>query len=75
MSLKRSSFVKLKKQKIGRIYNINFFDCQNLFKQYTSKTTFLTKIFEDEDNDLEMMTEKFLKKLQGCISHNFKKRN
>ena len=39
----------------------------------TSNTNFLSRVFEDDYEDLDRMTEKFLTKLQGCIAKNFKK--
>ena len=55
------------------IYNLKNKECQKQFKQYTSNTNFLSKIFEDEDDDLDKMTERFLSRLKGCIARNFRK--
>ena len=42
------------------------------FKEYTSKNNALSSIFESEDN-LDKLTERFVHKLNGRISMNFRK--
>ena len=54
------------------VYNIKNTDCQERFRQYTSNTKMLSSIFDSTDN-LDIMTNRFIKKLDGCIKHNFKK--
>ena len=55
------------------ISNLKNRECQKVFKLDTSNTNFLSRLFEDDDEDLDRMTEKFLTKLQGCIAKNLKK--
>ena len=53
-------------------FNLKDKECQKAFKKYTSKTDMLSKIF-DKEGDLNELTEKFIKKLNGCIAQTFKK--
>ena len=46
--------------------------CQKVFKESTSNNTKLSKTF-DEENDLDIATEKFMKKLQKLLFKCFKK--
>ena len=39
---------------------------------YSSKNKMISSIF-DQDDDFENLTEKFIKKLKGCIAQNFQK--
>ena len=43
-----------------------------MFKEYTSKDNSLSSIFDSAEN-LEKQVERFIKKLDGCISMNFSK--
>ena len=54
------------------IFNLKNSECQKKFKQETSNTNKLSKIIEEEQ-DLEVATEKFLKKLNKVIYKCFKK--
>ena len=54
------------------IYNLKNKDSQAKFKEYTSKDNALSSIFDSEDN-LDKLAERFIKKLDGCISMNFSK--
>ena len=60
-----------KKEKV-EFFNLRNPDCQRLFKEYTSKSNMLSSIF-DQNEDLNVLTEKFIKKLNGCEAKNFKK--
>ena len=53
-------------------FNLKNKKCQQLFKEYTSNTNFLSSVF-DQDDDLNKLTIKFIKKLNGCIAKNFTK--
>ena len=54
------------------LYNLKNKENQKSFKEYTSKNNALSSIFESEDN-LDKLTERFVHKLNGCISMNFRK--
>ena len=58
-------------QKI-ELYNLKNVECQEKFKAYTSNTNMLSSIFDSKE-DIDILTERFLKKLNGCISRSFKK--
>ena len=53
-------------------FNLRNKACMKDFKEYTSKNNMLSSIF-DRDEDLNVLTEKFIKKLNGCISKTFRK--
>ena len=53
-------------------FNLKDKECQQRFKEYTSSNNMLSNIFDNE-GDLNQLTEKFIKKLNGCIAHSFKK--
>ena len=54
------------------IYNLKKAECQKKFREYTSKTRMLSSIFNSCD-DIDILTKRFLKKLDGCIAIYFKK--
>ena len=54
------------------LFNLKNTECQEKFKAYTSNTKMLSSIFDSEE-DLDILTGRFLKKLDGCISNSFKK--
>ena len=47
-------------------------NCQNEFKKLTSNTEFLSSIF-GENKDINVLTKKFLKRLNGCLYKCFRK--
>ena len=53
-------------------YNLKNSECQKKFHQYTSNTKMLSSIFDSKD-DLDILTLRFIKKLDGCIKMNFRK--
>ena len=53
------------------MYNLKNEQCQRKFKDYTNKTN-MSEIF-DSDKDINILTKKFLKRLDGCISQCFQK--
>ena len=55
------------------VYNLKNKKCQTSFKQYTSNTNMLTSTINDED-DINEVIKRFLKKVDGCIAKNFKRR-
>ena len=60
-----------KKQKV-EVYNLKNKDCQIKFKDYTSNTNMLSSIF-NSDEDINILAQRFIKKLNGCIKTNFRK--
>ena len=67
-----TSYNSDKKSKKMELYNIKNLECHKNFKEYTSKNNMLSSVFDSED-DLNNQTQRFSKKLDGCIKHNFKK--
>ena len=54
------------------VYNLKNHECQKRFKEYTSNTNMLSSVF-DSSEDINILTNRFVKKLDGCIKVNFKK--
>ena len=52
--------------------NLKNIECQRKFKEYTSSTKMLSSIFESSD-DIDILAQRFMKKLNGSIALNFKK--
>ena len=61
-----------KKEKI-EMYNLKNKDCQRKFKDYTTNTNMLSTVFDNDDEDVNVLTKRFLKKLDGAIAMSFKK--
>ena len=59
------------KEKIEQ-YNLMNKECQTKFKEYTSNTKMLSSVFNSDD-DVEYLTQRLLKKIDGCIAKSFKK--
>ena len=56
----------------NEIYNLKNKDCQRKFKEYTTHTKMLSSVF-NKDDDVEYLTNRLLKKIDGCIAINFNK--
>ena len=56
------------------MYNLKNKDCQNTFKEYTSKTNMLSSIFDKGDDNIDNLTDRLMKKINGCVAACFKKR-
>ena len=69
---KFSNIAKSKTKTRIKMYNLNNIECQEKFKKYTTNTKMLSSIFESND-DINILTQRFLKQLDGCIAMNFKK--
>ena len=54
------------------LYNIKNSECQEKFKLYTSNTNMLSSVFDSKDN-INLLKQRFPKKLDGCIEHCFRK--
>ena len=54
------------------VFNLKNQECQQRFKKYSTNTKMLSSVFDSND-DIEILTNRFLKKLKGCIAMNFKK--
>ena len=72
--ISRLSFTWNKHIKRERIqsFNLKNKECQRLFTEMTSNTNILSSIFEKDEN-LNLCTKKFLKRLNGCIQQCFRK--
>ena len=53
-------------------YNLKNKDCQLKFKNYTTNTKMLSSTI-DAGGDIDQVTERLVKKINGCISMNFNK--
>ena len=54
------------------MYNLRNLEGQKKFKKYTSNTRRLSSIFDSHD-DINILSQRFIRKLDGCISMSFKK--
>ena len=54
------------------MYNLKNLEGQQKFKECTSNTNMLSSIFESKD-DIDILTKRFQKKLDGCLARSFKK--
>ena len=54
------------------LYNIKNSECQEKFKLYTSNTNMLSSVFDSKDN-INLLTQRFPKKLDRCIKQCFRK--
>ena len=61
-----------KKEKI-QVYNLRNKECQAKFKAFTTETKMFFTIF-DGSNDINILTERLIKKINGSIATNFTKR-
>ena len=54
----------------------NFKDPEGIkkFKEMTSKDTFLSEVFDDENKSINVTTKQFIKRFKFCLSKCFKKK-
>ena len=64
---------KNKTHEKNEIYNLKNKQGQAKFKEETSNNNYLSSVFEDEEEDLEESTNKFIKRLNKLIKKCFKK--
>ena len=50
----------------AEVYNLKNHECQKRFKEYTSNTNMLSSVF-DSSEDINVITNRFIKKLDGCV--------
>ena len=55
-------------------YNLKNKDCQANFKKFTTDTKMFSSIFENKEDDIDQLTNRLIKKINGSIAANFKKR-
>ena len=63
------------RQKRQELYNLKNKECQDLFKEATKSANnnrYLSSVFDEED-DLNILTKKFLKRLEATIRKCFRK--
>ena len=60
------------KNKTNEIFNFKDQEGLNKFREYTSNTKMLSSVFNSNEN-INILTRRFLKKLDGCIAMSFKK--
>ena len=60
----------MKKETIKK-YNLSNKECQDNFRKYTTKTNMLSSIFDDTKNDIDTITNRLLKKIDGSVSQKF----
>ena len=61
-----------KKQKV-ELFNLKNKEGQQKFKELTSKPGILSDILKDNKDDIETVTNRFIKKLNKCLHKCFKK--
>ena len=61
-----------KKKEKTEIYNLKNKECQRAFKKYTSNTKMLSSVI-DSNEDINTITRRLIKKINGCIAMIFKK--
>ena len=69
------SWSKMIKERRIEMFNLKNQDCQKMFKEATTaenNSNYLSKVF-DENDDLNKLTEKFMKRLNKTIGNCFKK--
>ena len=54
------------------MYNLKNKECQKKFKIYTSNTHMLSSVLDSEE-DINVLTDRLIRKIQGCIASTFKK--
>ena len=54
------------------VYNLKNKDCQKKFKKYTSNTNMLSSVL-DSDEHINLLTDRLIRKIHGCIASTFKK--
>ena len=66
------TFGSNEKKEKEEVYNIKNKDCQRKFKEYTSNTRMLSSVL-DSDEDINVLTDRLIRKIEGCIASRFKK--
>ena len=61
------------KEKEEGVYNLKNKECQQKFKLFTSNTKMISSTI-NEDGDVNEVTKRFMKKIDGCIAACFKRR-
>ena len=54
------------------MYNLKNKECQKKFKMYTSYTHMLSSVLDSKE-DINVLTDRLIRKIQGCIASTFKK--
>ena len=65
-------WIKSFKKERNEIFNLKNKECQNTFREITSGNNFLSSVFDD-CGDINAATNKFLKRLDGCLHKSFNK--
>ena len=68
----KDKFNDSKNREKVHVYNLKNIDCQNKFKEYTSDTKMLSSVLDSRE-DINTLTNRLLKKINGCIAVNFRK--
>ena len=66
--------IKDKDEKKVELFDLKDKDSQAKFKAYTTGTNMLSSIFNNESDDIDDLTNRLVKKINGSIAINFKKR-
>ena len=61
------------KKEYMKLFNLKSIEGQEKFKILTSKPGILSNIFKNGNGDIESLTKKFIKRLNGCLHECFKK--
>ena len=68
----KDTFKTTEKKEKTEMYSPKNKECQKAFKAYTSNTNMLSSVL-NADEDIDTITERLVKKVNGCIAMNFKK--
>ena len=68
----KSKFIVNERAHKKEAYNLKNKVCQKKFKEYTSNTNMLSSVL-NSDEDINILTKRLIKKINGCISMNFKR--
>ena len=55
------------------VYNLKNKDCQKRFKEFTTNTKMFSTVFENGESEVDVLTKRLMKKIDGAIAKNFRK--
>ena len=55
------------------VYNLKNKECQKKFKEFTTNTKMFSTVFETGGSEVDVLTKRLMKKIDGAIAKNFRK--
>ena len=55
------------------VYNLKNKECQKKFKEFTTNTKMFSTVFENDGVEIDVLTKRLMKKIDGAIAKNFRK--